>query len=208
MRRLGQSSFLLLFGLFIPAARAESAPVLYSDFASWSAAVANITTVNVPAPVDPLVDDFGINGSVTYSGVAFATANGSVLFNIGTDFSGASPVVASQFGSANILAALPSAFQAIGLNFGQTFGGTVDFTLSNGDTFSVAVPQSNGYEATNFTGVISTVPLTSILLVGLNNVYIRDISYADVAAVPEPATLSLVVLGIAAAAARRLRPRA
>ncbi len=101
----------------------------YSDYASWSAAMADITNVTIP---DPGAGTSGLgytliglgNASVTYSGVIFSESGGPLqveFFNIGVAWSGYPAVVSSEVltsGLANILITLPGDVTGLALYYG------------------------------------------------------------------------------------------
>jgi hypothetical protein len=190
----------LLFG-----ARSASAGVTtYPDFPSWSAAVTGVTTVTIPDPA-PLPDIFIGSGtaSVSYGGLTFSTSanlsNGN-FFNVGVLFSGDPAVLSSQeqtVGVPNIMIAFPNPITAFALNYGTFNGSDVTFALSNGDSITQGSTGS-GYAVPNFVGATDTTSFTSVLITTPDAVLnLNNVSYgAAVAVVPEPATLSLISIGI------------
>jgi len=191
----------------------------YSDYASWSAAMAGITNVTIP---DPGAGTSGLgftligsgNASVTYSGVIFSQSGGPLqleFFNVGVAWSGFPAVVSSEVlatgsptGLANILITLPGDVTGLALYYGTWFGTDVTFGLSNGD--SVVLGSTTGaFSVPDFLGLTDTTPFDSVLAtspdsIGLN---LNDVSYGT--AIPEPATCLLMAGGLAAAALLRRR---
>jgi hypothetical protein len=106
-----------------------------------------VVTVEVPD-----VGSFQLIGSgdaaVTYNGVTFsqsaARSNGN-FFNVSTGFSSQPAVLSSQqqtIGVPNILIALPEFATSIGIAYGVFESGSVNFLLSNGQSFTQNVTSS------------------------------------------------------------------
>jgi PEP-CTERM motif len=192
---------------FIGTTGAQAGTVLYSNFATYSAAVTGLTTVTIPDENPGTAYGTNGNGSVTYNGVTFsqnpALSNGN-FFNVPPEFSGASGAVLSSqeqtVGIPNILVSLPSSFTAFSLNYG-TFddSSNVKFLLSNGDSFTLS-SIGNGYETSGgFFGITDTTAFTSVLVtVGdpQNILSLNNVTYGSaISAVPEPATWAMMILG-------------
>ena len=77
----------------------------------------------------------------------------------------AGPVLAAtdSVGVANILITLAAPVKAFALNFDTFFGADVSFTLSNGDTLTLA-SGGNAYDLRSFFGVTDDTPFKTILL--------------------------------------------
>jgi hypothetical protein len=188
----------LALTLLVGTGPARAGLVTYPDFASWSSAVTNITTVTIPDPAPNQFIFFGTGtASVTYGGVNFST-NGSLsdgnFFNVGSLFSGVPAVLSDQgqsFGVANILITFPQAVDAFALNYGTFNGSAVTFTLSNGGTV-VQGSTGSGYSVPDFVGVTDTTPFTSVLVTSPDQVLnLNNVNFV----VPEPASLTLLGLG-------------
>jgi hypothetical protein len=201
--------------LFVSVEKADAGLVSYSDFASWSAAVAGYTSLAIPEPVpnipDPVTNviipgaQYFESGMVTYGGVSFATSaalsNGN-FFNIGPAFfgsNGTSPVLSSQaqtFGEANILITLAAPVKAFALNFDTFDGNDVSFKLSSGDTLTLDSP-GNAYDLTGFFGVVDDAPFKTILLTSSDRVLnLNELNFgAAVSPIPEPATWVMLLFG-------------
>jgi hypothetical protein len=194
----------------------------YPNSASWTAAVSGVTNVSIPDPggTGSLFIGAG-NASVTYGGVAFSTSatlsNGD-FFAIGPGFDSSAnpPILSSQqetTGTPNILVTFPSAVTAFSLDYGTFQGASVNFTLSNGDTFSQGSTAIHNYSVPDFVGVTDTTPFTSVLITttdpGLNNpLDLNNVSFGSLAVVPEPASLALAIIAAAGLVAALRRRRA
>jgi hypothetical protein len=194
MRRQLLPLLCVLAAFAFSTATAVASITTYSDYASWSANVENITNVAIPDPApEPFLLIAFYDASVTYSGVTFssqAALSDKALFNIGLGWSGSPAVLSSQGGSwgvANILITFPEVVHGFCLNNGYgTFNGSdVTFTLSNGDAVTQASTPS-GYATTNFIGITDPTGFTSVQLTSPD--YVLDINNIAYATVPEPAT--------------------
>lgn len=208
-------ALVLALGFLSVAPSRAGSVATYSDYASWSAAMTEITNVTIP---DPGAGTSGLgytliglgNASVTYSGVIFSESGGPLqveFFNIGVAWSGYPAVVSSEVlttGLANILITLPGDVTGLALYYGTWFGPDVTFGLSNGD--SVVLGSTVGaFSVPDFLGITDTTPFDSVLAttadsIGLN---LNDVSYGTM--IPEPATWLLIAGGLAAAALLRRR---
>jgi hypothetical protein len=202
-----------LASVFFGAASAQAAPVTYSDFASWSGAVSNTTTVVIPEPSSADgFDYFGTgDGLAVYGGVKFSTSaalsNGN-FFNIGpatpADPPVLSPVLSSQTqvpGSlilANILITLTGQVNGFALNFGTFDGSAVTFLLSNGDQFTLN-SLGGSYAVPDFFGITDQTPFNSVLVTATDEALnLNNVSFdAPVSAIPEPSTWAMMMLGFA-----------
>ena len=218
--KMNSAAFGAALLLFAGTSSADAGLVVYSDFASWNAAVPSYTPLAIPAPV-PQPDDypgsqyFGTGtASVTYSGVTFSTSaslGNGYFFNIGPGFeifpgfpasNGALPVLSSQqqdFGVANILITLAAPVNAFALNFDTFSGSNVTFTLSNGETPITLGSGGNEYNLKGFFGVVGNNPFNTILLTSSDPVLnLNELKLgAAIAPIPEPATWIMLLLGFA-----------
>jgi hypothetical protein len=194
----------LALTLLLGARSASAGVTTYPDFPSWSAAVSGVTTVTIPDP-SPAPDIFIGNGnaSITYGSLTFsqsASLSNGNFFNVGMLFSGDPAVLSSQeqtVGVANILITFPNPVTAFAFNYGTFDGSGVTFLLSNGDTFTQGSTGS-GYAVPDFVGATDTTSFTSVLVTSPDYVLnLNNVSYGSLATVPEPASLSLLSIGIA-----------
>jgi hypothetical protein len=185
---------------------------VYNSGSAWQAAApAGSPTTLIPDPAPKAyVNLGGGNASVAYNGVTYsqqASLGNGDLFNVGKLFSHNAAVVSSQQetqGVANILITLAKPTTAFALDYGTFDGSQVTFTLSNGDHVTLASTAS-GYQAPNFFGVtdtnaFTTIEITSsdrVLNVGSSPVAAAAVTAVTPLAVPEPASLALLGVGLA-----------
>jgi hypothetical protein len=190
-------------------ANAGAAAAFYTDFDSWNAVVPGFSYLEIPDPGPAGFEHFGKGtASVSYGGVLFATnaalGNGD-FFNIGPAFGASLPILSSQDqdqGVANISITLAAPVKAFALNFDtfvvqdQFYGYDVTFTLSNGETLTLGTA-GDAYNPGSFFGVTDDTPFQTILLTSLSPALnINGLKLGEaVAAVPEPATWVMLVLG-------------
>ena len=169
--------------------------------ASSLAAPASAATVNIPNPAGGAYDFFGSgDASVTYDNVTFSTSaalGDGNFYNVGPAFSGNAAVVSDQQASSgleNILITLPQFTKAFSLNYGTFDGSAVEFTLSNGATFS-AGSTGSGYGTPDFQSFSST-PFDTVLLT-TQTAEILNVSSVTYGGVPEPTTWAFMLVGFA-----------
>ncbi|WP_293681469.1 PEPxxWA-CTERM sorting domain-containing protein [uncultured Phenylobacterium sp.] len=187
---------------------------IFSDEASWSAAVGSVTTVATP--------DMGVlfvgsgDVSLPFESLVFLTdasiGDGDV-FLVGPGFSGnAFSVLSHQqliSGTPNFRVNLPDPVTAFGVNLSEFQGSDIDFEFSNGDSFTLTGLSPSGYDPTTFFGAISTSAFSSVLIRSTGGVEealnIQSVSFGGV--VPEPTSWALMIggFGMAGAALRRRR---
>ncbi|MEH2628557.1 hypothetical protein V1292_006612 [Bradyrhizobium sp. AZCC 1719] len=200
--------------LFAGTVNADASFVTYSDFSSWNGATASHTTITIPNPSSGSGFDSFAGDSVSYGGVTFSSDtskyNGG-FFNIGPVFSGQPAVLAAQqldFDLLNILITFAGPVTAFSLDFG-TFGSyDVTFLLSNGQTFTRSTTPGV-YETNNFFGATDSTPFTTVLLTSADeSLFLNNVKFgAAVAAVPEPSTWAMMILGFAGVCALACRRR-
>jgi hypothetical protein len=200
------------FGFGAPA---QAGLVTYGDFGSWSGAVSGIATTIIPdpAPLGFILIGVG-DASVTYGDIAFSQSsllsNGS-LYNVGPLSSLFPAVLSSQqqtTGTPNVLISLPSAVDALALNYGNFLGSPVTFTFSNGDSVTLGTTVSSEYAVPDFFGVTDTAAFTSVLLTETDTVdalNLNNVNVASARVIPEPATWTMMAIGFAGLAAAGLR---
>jgi hypothetical protein len=204
--------------LFAGTVNADAGLVTYADFPSWNAATASYTAITIPNPLSVSGFDSFAGDSVSYSGVTFSSDtskyNGG-FFNVGPVFSGQPAVLAAQqldFDLVNILITFAGPVTAFSLDLG-TFGGyDVTFLLSNGHT-DTKTTTAGVYETKNFFGATDSTPFTFVLLTSADeSLFLNNVRFGvAVAAVPEPSTWAMMLLGFAGVgmlAYRRRRTRA
>ncbi|MGY3346667.1 MULTISPECIES: hypothetical protein [unclassified Bradyrhizobium] len=197
--------------------RDAQAAAVYTDEASWSAAVSHSYSVTIPDPGSAGYAYLGTgDASVIYGGITFST-NASLgnryFFDVGASypgFTGAVPVLSVQSsdlstsdGVTNLLITLPMAITAFALNFGSLDGSDVSVNLlgasvaTAGSTFDPSGPH---YETADFIGLTNITPFKQILLTTIDPVL--NLSQIDfntpVPAVPETQTWGMLLLGFLA----------
>ena len=194
----------LALALALSASSANAAPVLFTSEAAYLAAVGATTTyVDFAGSPAATVAGGSFTGAVTFGSCTggLATCGSSVLHNSDaiTDLGG-SPAPNGVAAVGGVFTAPVHAFA-----FHYVSGGLGSIEL-NGSTF-VAVNSA----LPGFVGIVSSDPITGF--VGINQVFpqgigndryfIDDFRINDPRRVPEPVTLALVGLGLAAVARRR-----
>ena len=191
------------------------ADVIYTDQAAFNAAVssATVVTFNGLAPAGSFTS-YG-NGPLTQSGVTF-TGNGS-MYVLDPGYYGSSyadgDYLNSDYSSPDIITVTFPASRAVGFNFGGLFGpATFSVTLSDGFTDSQATSNSiTGTAALSFMGYTTSTPITSIVITMPDGPSYNAIDNFTIErlAVPEPATLGVIGIGLIALAGtrRKVYPR-
>jgi hypothetical protein len=212
--KMNSAAFGAALLLFAGTVNAGAGLVTYADFSSWNAATASFTTVTIPDPSSPAGFDSFPGGSVSYGSVTFSsdlTKYNGAFFNVGPVFSSQPAVLSAQqlgFDLVNILITFAGPVTAFSLDFG-TFGGyDVTFLLSNGQT-ATKTTTAGVYETKNFFGATDSTPFTFVLLTSADeSVFLNNVKFgAAVAAVPEPSTWALIILGFAGVGALAYRRR-
>lgn len=195
-----------------------AATAVYSDYASWSAAVSGVTSVNIPDPApEPYLPLSAGGATVTYGGVTFAVSDllgDSSFFLIGSGFGASTPMLSSQgqsVGPANIRITFSKAVTGFAFNFGAYTGQNLTLTLSTGET----IVRQGGtpifedlYTVPDFVGVTSDEAIKSVLVTAPDYIMnIGNVAY-ETNAVPEPGTWALMLVGFGGlGAALRARRR-
>ena len=146
----------------------------------------------------------GLFGQKTYAqnGVSFAASTVSALYKVlqsdpagGVD--GPGNFLSFQAYDTTTSGTLTASSNSLGFTFGSYTGGGGTVTFSGtGFSQTVALP---GSPTTAFFGVISDVPLGAIDLTSARGIVdITSFSTATVAAVPEPATWAMLLVGFGA----------
>ncbi|HUD48240.1 MAG TPA: hypothetical protein VMR33_15515 [Candidatus Baltobacteraceae bacterium] len=216
-------STLLFAGALGFSGSVQASLTTYASDAAWSGAVGTQTTTTIPdvAPGSYVYIGQG-TASVTYGGVTFSqsgTLGNGYFYNIGSGYFGNTEAVLSSqeqsIGVANILITLPSPVTAFALNlgYGTFFGGSVTFTLGNGDTFTQGSEDNVNYTTPGFAGATDTAPFTTILVTtGDEGLNINNLVTADglTSPVPEPTTLisgAVMLLPFGSSAVRQIRKK-
>lgn len=203
---------------FALAASANAAT--YTTRAAFDAATGGQTVIDYNGIAAPGGFVSYANGPVNF-GPTTVTSDGTI-FVIDPAFYGSSyagggflNVDYAQDGTNTVVMNLGGSFNALGFDFGGLLGNpiTLSFTLSNGETFTIN--SNNSIAGTNmldFFGVTSAVGFSSVVfeLPDANNFNALDnLTLAGLAAVPEPMTWAMLVLGFGAmgAAMRSQRRR-
>jgi hypothetical protein len=187
-------------------APSRGAFIVYTSEADFNAATFARTTVDFTgiAPVDDFVT-VPVPPGQTVNSINFtintAQSNGS-LFVVDAGFSNnffGATLLDSQFSTTtndNILITLPTAVTAAAFYFGSSIGLDVNFLASNGDSITATTTD----DVIQFLGVTSNTPFTTIeLSEGLGGGLALQ-SFTSATAVPEPSSLSMLAIGVLAAA--------
>jgi hypothetical protein len=196
----------------IPSRAVQAETILFSDRASWSAAISGVTTIDfegVPPGAATLVGP-------TYAteGAVFTVANGALyLADPACCLPYATTDVLSNQGVelANLLIRFPSGTSGVALDFNVDFTRDVRYTLTSGGSQESGIIHPAIRPNLAFFGLTSTAGIEGLRLetvvpgVGFLNVDNVAFGAATPAPVPEPASLGLVAAGLGAAAFLRLR---
>ena len=189
---------------------AMAGTVAYTSSASFSAAVAGTTTYGFEGIADPhgavLAPSFAGGGGAT-----FTPAGTGSQFVIGINNTGfGQSDISEQFGTPHGgLISLASATKGFGFDIGSNSDAStaISVVLSNGDSFSLAMPASKG--TLEFFGFSDDTAFNSITITGGGvEMDIANYSIApsvSPAAVPEPASMTILLsaLGTILAARRK-----
>jgi hypothetical protein len=181
------------------------AALLLSALLALGGTAAHAVTVVIPDPSPNQEIYYGAgDASVTFDGVVFtqsAALGNPGLFDVGVLFSGSPAVLSSggeSTGLANILITLPVFTHDFTLNYGTFHGSDVTFTLGlpNYTSFTQHSDVDNNYSTPDLLGAGSSLGFKTILLTTTDAVFnINNIEYD--ASAPEPATWSLMLVGLA-----------
>ncbi len=201
--------------LMAGSASAATFAVGASTFAADTTGSVTGDFTGVPTPFCTGSSCFGganpLAGYASLSGVSFSTPNlngnvnvNNAFYNGPTDL-GVPYLVNSVFdgpGDDTITITLPTAATAFALDFGSLFSSTTaTFTLSNGFSTVITNTAISANGATQFLGFLSDQAFDTITVsvLGHDSIVIADFETATLAAVPEPSTWALMLVGVAGA---------
>ena len=174
--------------------------VTFSSQASWQAATSGgLTTIDFEGIA--AAGGFEFEPGLLLSGVSFTPSSSTNQFVVDTGYSspgydfGTGATFDWQQGSPSTTnLAFPGGIAAIGFDLGSLSldGSSIGVTLSTGDVFSIVTPTTNTLQ---FFGVISTVPISSIVLTSSGDGVLDNVSFGGSAA-PEPAGFLLLGSGL------------
>ena len=220
MKNQLRATIAIALGSLLCAAAGNAATVTVTSQSSFNSIVSNVVTgtfafINTPNPGGSFGGFFGsfnpLSGLPGLQGVSFSTTNLNGAVNVNSaffygpqDFSGPYAVNSVYSGAApDILTiSLPAVENAFFLDFTTLFSSTTaTFTLSNGFTTSVS-PTVAFPNSPEFLGFISDAPFSTITLSvpSQQSWVVKDFGYGafkGVAAVPEPSTWAMMLLGFA-----------
>ena len=174
---------------FATIAGSANAATIYTDRAAWSAAAGGVQTT----------DTFEENGSggYTYYGSSYTGANFSIsvtggngMYTVDPDFNssyvwGSGDVLDLEFGSASI--SVDPSITAFGFDFGNPSAFYASTVTVDGVAYSVNPQQFDFWGVVGATGQVTITPNGGLGIVD---------NLTTAAAVPEPATWALMMLGI------------
>lgn len=188
----------LLFGFVTAAVASASQAVVfnYTDAISWQTAVDTYQSISFTSLADgtALTNQYAGAG-VNFNGTTFITAIAPPIFEDGKGI-----WQQNQFGPIEI------SFTGLRTAFATDFPGAAQYDLYNGATL---VGSSNAFGSAGtgfFGGVVSTVAFNRVLVKDWADdlVFVDNIHYGN-AAVPEPASMIALGLGVSALVARKRR---
>jgi hypothetical protein len=194
----------LLAAAPVPGPGIAGSTVLYGDLGSWqAAATGELTTISF---------EENASGQFTYHGAI--ASFGGVRFHSDADLYTVDPafdIFYQGIGTGDVLTATRGqtltivgvSATALALDWQVLSPSPLAILLSNGDAFLLPISDQAG-----FFGLTSTVPLTSLQLTYEPSLLLNiDNFRSNAAPVPEPASLSLLALGLAGLGAQRWRQR-
>jgi hypothetical protein len=180
--------------------------VTYSSVTDFNAATTTQVTTGfngILTPDQRATDGFAgytpslvVNG-ITFSGLpdGFVNINKAGFYGPG-DLSVDYLINPGQTTLPNVLTIAFAPTTAFALDFGTFTNGPASFALSN--LFSTIVTPTVGFESTQFLGFVSSDPFSSLTLsVDANESWVVEDVTTAVAAVPEPSTWAMMILGFA-----------
>jgi hypothetical protein len=177
--------------------------VTYTSQASFNNVTSNDTTVDFEGIAPPSqFTHVTTPPGITVGGVNFdintATSNGN-LYVVGDGYYYSFAVLSSQeSGDAvnNLVITLPQPYTAVAFDVGTFSGTAITVTFSSGATANVSPPTFDGI---GFFGFTSTVPIVSLELDQASGdlINLKDFQFGT--AVPEPASLGLLAMGVGGA---------
>jgi hypothetical protein len=212
MRRLLIISVLVTGILFGIVAQPEAAIMTFASRAAFAAAFPGATVENWDSyPAGTIFPDGSTTAGITYNssaGNALVTSNFLALSapnglgDTSAGFFGGNDSITFSFGS-------PLSAFGISINTFAMTNGAYTATTNLGDVGASFLNPFPGATTGQFVGFSSTLPFTSVTIAPASGVTytLDDLRYQSSAPIPEPATLSLVGLGIGGGLAARRRRR-
>jgi len=189
---------------------------VYTSKAAFAAALGGVTTIGfngiIQAP-DTYVSTFSLTkGKLTFTNRDPAVAidvTKNNYYGAGATYPGDFLIDAANSGTNNTLdIQIAGGIGAIGIDFGAGSSGAQSRVIISNGT-QVVDTSTAPLGSTEFLGFVSSDPITSLSLTLIDASYVlENVSLAAPAAVPEPASLALLSMGVAGiVAARRRRLR-
>ncbi|MGR6331175.1 PEPxxWA-CTERM sorting domain-containing protein [Sphingomonas sp. XXL09] len=170
------------------AAPASAATTIYTSATAFNAATINAVARTIPASANP-------GSSYTLGGVTFSTTGSLLLFNDGAYGSGIAYLADDRQNMGGPNYNIAATTNALALTLGSYFGGNTFSYVVNGVTQSITLGNNR---ATSFLGFTSDTPINVSFSVPTNaELDVTGFTTAT-AAVPEPATWALMILGMGA----------
>lgn len=189
---------------------AQGAVVMYSSRTAWLAATAGVTTIDfegIAAPASSVYYPGGVSiGGVTFIDALTQLYVFDALYSPGNTNWGSGASLITNASNDLVTAALPANVTAVGMDLFTVnpSGQTMLVGVSPGGIFPLAT-QPN--PTLTFIGFVSTTPIVSVGIKGINSATGIDNFSFGTTSVPEPVTWAGMLLGLGCLVSRTRRLR-